>query len=432
MTPCLLEQLQFLGDTFNSRGFHNSSQAIFLKKFGLHIALDPVEGCGYVLSHQADIYIQACLTYWGCMYRVRRVTFIEGFEQFLCPTFSCSTGDTSSAFTSNLPAVLNFPVRENPGGQRSTPDGELQVRPGQPSTDVIERQVYAGQPIDFVEPETADRRVRSKVSLLQQKRDELQKQTTAQIANYNEKIAKLQLLLDPCFVENFGKENFVLFTAQILSDVDDNSLVKHEADGRQEEPVGLNSSNEANSLDSPCRLDRECMPIVNIAMPSSTPPITGQAEKYRTNEQDSPPHKKRKRALGIRKSQQQAIGRSRDDGDAIMPDAMDVLPAPSIAEPTSASVSPFRKQLFQAIPAGLSFLAWKSQTHYKAAGHVDFAPETPLANGKSQRPLSWPRTQQWRKSFGISVKTLRENFEKLSIGMHGPDSASFTQGGLFT
>lgn len=46
---------------------------------------------------------------------------------------------------------------------------------------------------------------------------------------------------------------------------------------------------------------------------------------------------------------------------------------------------------------------------------VNIAPKAPQSNPNSERPSSWPRSHRWRKSFGVSVKQLRENFEKLTI-----------------
>ena len=42
-------------------------------------------------------------------------------------------------------------------------------------------------------------------------------------------------------------------------------------------------------------------------------------------------------------------------------------------------------------------------------------PGMPEANQASGRPVSWPRSRRWRKSFGVSVKALRDGFEKMTI-----------------
>ena len=42
------------------------------------------------------------------------------------------------------------------------------------------------------------------------------------------------------------------------------------------------------------------------------------------------------------------------------------------------------------------------------------------SNPGSERPLSWPRSSRWRKSFGVSVKALREGFEKMKVAQVEP------------
>lgn len=368
------------------------------------------------------------------MSRTRRITFIKGFEQFL--DSNLSSPHTSSAFSGNLTSGRKFPtsreslVRQNLSEQtRNAGDGSL-MGAGRTSTDGAESQVNPDQPTDPLEPETMERKVRSEVSQLQQKRDELEKQMKEQIAYYDKRITSLQLMLDIRFGRNAGVEHSELegqeeqmlpFTTPVFTDANDNTLREgREASLSSEKIVGFSSSNVDNSLGLPYKVDHEYRPMMGIDMPLSTPRNLRHAEKHQTHNDQDPPLKKRKRVLGFWQTQQQAIGRFCDDADATMPDAMDIVPAPATAEQTTTSVSSFGKQIFQTFPVRLSFLTRKSQIDTKAAGHADFGSEIPSANIKSQRPVSWPRTEQWRKSIGVSVKTLRENFEKLALESKEP------------
>ena len=294
---------------------------------------------------------------------------------------------------------------------------------GQPSTNDAELQLNVGQPQDLLEPETMKQNYRLEVAQLQQERDgldELEKQTKERKARVDNRLASIQLLLnvwprrdpDGKYDELGGSEEQMLpFTTPILTDADDNTLLGLEKNPSLEESLEFYSSREDDGLGSAYRADREDWPMTDLDMPLSTSGSLDQAKKHQVNnDQRPPPIKKRKR-----QTPQQAIGRFNDDVDAITPDSMDVEPAASTEQQVSTSVSFVRKQLLQTVPTSLSFLTRKSRPDPKTDGHADFAPGTPSADIKSQRPQSWPRTQQRRKSSGVSVKALRETFEKLAL-----------------
>lgn len=296
---------------------------------------------------------------------------------------------------------------------------------GQPSTNDAESQVNAGHSIDPPEPETMKEKTRVKVVQLQQERDTAQKK----VASLDEQIARHQLLFDMWsrpstsgeFSDAEGREERMLpFTPPVRTDAQNNPLLGLETTLGLEKPVVLSYIDEDTSLGLPFGVDHEDWPVMDLDMLMPIPRSSEHVEKNHTNDDQHFPLKKRKRALGNRQNPQQTIGRFCDDADATMPDAMDVEPSASIAHQTSTSVSPFKRQPLQTFPAGLSFLTRKSQMDTKAAGHTDFASEIPLANIKSQRPQSWPGTLQWHESIGVSVKALRETFEKLALGSMEP------------
>lgn len=49
------------------------------------------------------------------------------------------------------------------------------------------------------------------------------------------------------------------------------------------------------------------------------------------------------------------------------------------------------------------------------SGAVPLVPFESVQSPRSQRPVSYPQSQRWRKSLGVSVKALREGFERLKI-----------------
>jgi len=49
------------------------------------------------------------------------------------------------------------------------------------------------------------------------------------------------------------------------------------------------------------------------------------------------------------------------------------------------------------------------------SGAASLVPFESVRSPRSQRPMSYPQSQRWRKSLGVSVKALREGFERLKI-----------------
>lgn len=77
-----------------------------------------------------------------------------------------------------------------------------------------------------------------------------------------------------------------------------------------------------------------------------------------------------------------------------------------------------KQRLSRILTTRLSVMTGKSTIQRKIPACVDITPEVPRFNPDTERPdrpLSWPRTRRWRKSFGVSVRQLRANFEKLTI-----------------
>lgn len=101
---------------------------------------------------------------------------------------------------------------------------------------------------------------------------------------------------------------------------------------------------------------------------------------------------------------------------------------PSVASSKSGSVPndskssdlPFKMRMSRILSPHASLLNKKLPTHNETLHCKDIVPAMSQSNPGSDRPLSWPRSRRWRKSFGVSVKALREGFEKINIDHSEP------------
>lgn len=81
---------------------------------------------------------------------------------------------------------------------------------------------------------------------------------------------------------------------------------------------------------------------------------------------------------------------------------------------------PVKKRISQIFTSHPPHLNRKLPAHNKVPCCKDIVPAMSQSNPGSDRPLSWPRSVRWRKSFGVSVKTLREGFEKMTVEQMEP------------
>jgi hypothetical protein len=246
------------------------------------------------------------------------------------------------------------------------------------STLHVDHTPKLSQPISI-----SEKQLRFRLARLEMKRAETQKLCDALLSDYDKEIAILHGYLHPAL------------------DRGDSS--------RPDEPEGgavrVHSSNLSILSDADDNMEMKCEPNLS--------PGTSIA----TCDQDFSSAKKRKRFCGVWGLRQPAPKPSDDfDDDATMTDAIDILPASSFVGGTShASMPPLRKRLSQAIPTYFAHLTGKPRRTSKVATGADVIPEVSPTHHKSQRPSSWPSSRGWRKSLGISVKALRDNFEKLAL-----------------
>lgn len=304
------------------------------------------------------------------VYRTKKSTFIEVLEPFLGSTLSDSANNDNvrSAFKGDVHA-LRVSALSRSASFGASPDE-------QPATIDGASQVHASRPTEELPLPISEKQVHLAISHLQQEREEAQKQWKEQIAAIDEKITLLQARLAPSF--------------------------EHSAGGHTGKPEGWAAP----------------MPMKDIVPPSSGPQRSRPAAASQSNDQDWATRRKRRGVYLVRSSRKRATKRlhDNDDDDVTMTDAIDDLLFPSAVEAISAPSAPSLKQrLSQAFPARFSILTGKSRTPHKATGYAEPLPESLPSKLASQRPSSWPRTRRWRKSIGVSVRQLRENFEKLAL-----------------
>ena len=290
-------------------------------------------------------------------------------------------------------------------------------------------QVHAGKPAAFLRPRRSEKQVRARIFQLEQEQKkwaEERKRLGTQIAVNGKEITLLLWSLRPgSEVEaasqtgepHDGSAHWPCYPAPTGSGACDNTSVTPEASLYLEEAGTTIPSNQQDITGSPSCLDCEPAPMTGIVTASSAPKSVGQPALQRTNDQEYfPPLKKRKRVFGLYLPQERFMHKSGDDDDATMTNAIDHLVAYSAIETISApSVPRAKKTNSQALAARLIRMAGKSRPHSKPVCCAEVVPETPASKVKSQRPVSWPRTERWRRSVGLSIKSLRKDLEKLSL-----------------
>lgn len=109
------------------------------------------------------------------------------------------------------------------------------------------------------------------------------------------------------------------------------------------------------------------------------------------------------------------------DDDTIMTEAShDSEPIAMMPDDPTTSNVPTKKRISRILTEPLSFITGKSPARAKIPPCDDTTSEMPMPNAGTSRPSSWPRALRWRKSIGISVKTLRDNFEKMTVERPDP------------
>lgn len=201
------------------------------------------------------------------------------------------------------------------------------------------------------------------------------------------------------------------------------TLVEHSDDHNGKAHIHTNSGgNSGIEPIQPFPTHLEPTEMTDRVMSSSVSGHGSEDTAYNINDHISPAVSKRKRISDYFHSfkKPRVVGTA-DETTSPQPSPMNVKF--SLTLPKSGSVSgnakmsglPDKMRISQIFNCRLSPLNRKLPTHDKTLPCKDIVPAMPQSNPGSDRPLSWPRSHRWRKSFGVSVKALREGFEKMKI-----------------
>lgn len=201
------------------------------------------------------------------------------------------------------------------------------------------------------------------------------------------------------------------------------TLVDHSDDHNGKAHIHTNSG--GNPGDEPVQsfpTDLGATEMIDTVMSSSVSGHGSEDTAYNVNDHVFPAVSKRKRISDYFPSfkKPRVVGTA-DETSSSQPSSMNFTS--SLILPKSGSVSgnpktsglPVKTRISQILSCHPSPLNRKLPTHAKTLPCKDIVPAMPQSNPGSNRPLSWPRSHRWRKSFGVSVKALREGFEKMKI-----------------
>lgn len=285
--------------------------------------------------------------------------------------------------------------------------------------------------MDYTSPIIDKAGGQAELERLQLYREELNEQYSAKICEVEEKIQYLEFHLGyGPLGANISSKTPSQSADGNLSVPESNTLVE-----QKESPVfeALDNALVADdSLKMPPSLHPPHEPMHSAGTITNSPMPEHKSEHFNRSisisEEDSISIRKRKGSsvfLSMKKARIAEIMRhgqtlSTDD-DTIMTEAShDSDPIAMMPDDPTTSNVPTKKRISRILTDRLSFITGKSPARAKIPPCDDTTSEMPMPNAGTSRPSSWPRALRWRKSIGISVKTLRDNFEKMSIERPDP------------
>ena len=207
------------------------------------------------------------------------------------------------------------------------------------------------------------------------------------------------------------------------------TLAEHNQDHNSKTRIQSNSGDNSNNEQThPSPIHREATDTTDIVMSSSVSGHGSEDTVYNINDHVAPAEGKRKRISDYFPSFKKH--RAIEVIDKIGPrptstnfEPIDLSQNFGCASNDSAMTSlPIKMRMSQILASHSSLINRKMSApeRTKTLPCKDIVPPLPQSNPGSERPLSWPRSIRWRKSFGVSVKALREGFEKMKIAQVEP------------
>lgn len=207
------------------------------------------------------------------------------------------------------------------------------------------------------------------------------------------------------------------------------TMVEHSQDHNSKAHVQSNSGGYSdNEQTQPSPMHREATEKLDIVMSSSVSGHGSEDTVYNINDHVAPAVSKRKRISDYFPSFKKhrvaevidKIGPQSTSTNFNPTDLSQQLGCASI-DSTTTSV-PIKRRISQMFTSHPSLINKKvpAPKRSRTLPCKDIVPAMSQSNPGSERPLSWPRSSRWRKSFGVSVKALREGFEKMKIAQVEP------------
>lgn len=198
------------------------------------------------------------------------------------------------------------------------------------------------------------------------------------------------------------------------------TLVEHRDDHNSEAHIQTNSGNNEPAQSSPMHLG--VTEMTDTVIRSSMSGHGSEDTAYNANNHVSPAVGKRKRISDYVHSFKkhraaEAVGTIGSSHAFSTNSKASVASSKfgSVPNDSKSSGFPFKMRMSRILTRRASPLNKNLPSHDEALRCKDIVPAMPQSNPGSDRPLSWPRSRRWRKSFGVSVKALREGFEKMNI-----------------
>lgn len=360
------------------------------------------------------------LIFWA--YRSEFVTFYDIFEQRFRPTKpSQNVGRVSNrGLGSRQPSSdpLGSPMQNEPFDLSSP------LSPKFPSVDSHLRE-YSPDKVRWFESQS-----RIRITVLEQEREKEKERHQQQVDQENRihhvtitqiedhiRLIELSLGLPPIInnersqapAENEDTKEPILEETSLIGP-DDNSIL---------EACVIARSIESN-LDTLPSPHAHFVPLEITGEMTASPVSEDESDRAiaEINNMAASTPSKRKRLsnifLSLKKQRLHELMARDNDASAEEDVPMSELEADQVTDTPLPSVST-KQRLSRIFTSRLSFVTGKSSTHKNVPRCIDIPPDAPRFNHGSERPQSWPRSHRWRKSFGISVKQLRENFEKLTV-----------------
>lgn len=207
------------------------------------------------------------------------------------------------------------------------------------------------------------------------------------------------------------------------------TLAEHSQDHNSKAHVQSNSGGDSdNEHTHPSPIHREATEMTDMVMSSSVSGHGSEDTVYNIDDHVAPAVGKRKRISDYFPSFKKHRVAEVIDKIGPQPTSTDFKPMDlsqklGCASNDSATTGlPIKMRMSQIFTSNSSLINRKMSASEwtRTLPCKDIVPPLPRSNPGSERPLSWPRSSRWRKSFGVSVKALREGFEKMKIAQVEP------------